>query len=298
MTTDPFVFPYTLQYVGIIPYFYELKQVFLWGIGPVFSLLSLFGLFFLGKAIYRKEKKTPWAQEIILVLFAFSYIAIVGKFSVGWIRYMLPVYPFFALSMGFGLEKIASTFERISSSLLRSLLWISLMAAILVWPLSFMNIYTHIHTRIAASNWIHATIPSGTVLAEEHWDDNLPLTNANDYSIQILKLYDPDNTPGKWSEINSQLAQSKYVILSSNRLYIPLQKLTDPQKDPPDRYYPITAQYYKNLFSGKLGFRLVKTFVVYPTVPFLNIPINDQGADESFTVYDHPKVLIFEKTLE
>ncbi len=38
MTHNAFIFPYTLQYVGKISYFYELKNIFLWGEGPILQL--------------------------------------------------------------------------------------------------------------------------------------------------------------------------------------------------------------------------------------------------------------------
>jgi len=47
------------------------------------------------------------------------------------------------------------------------------------------------------------------------------------------------------------------------------------------------------MFKGSLGFDLVATFEDYPTIGPL--VINDQNSEESFTFYDHPKVLIFKK---
>jgi YYY domain-containing protein len=86
----------------------------------------------------------------------------------------------------------------------------------------------------------------------------------------------------------------------------------------PERY-PLTTEYYRALigcpaekdviwcynvakpgqFEGQLGYKLAAVFESYPT---LEIPglfkyeFNDQFAEEAFTVYDHPKVLIFQKT--
>ena len=60
--------------------------------------------------------------------------------------------------------------------------------------------------------------------------------------------------------------------------------------------YPMTTEYYRRLFAGDLGFELVATFASYPTLgPWT---INDDRAEEAFTVYDHPKVLIFKKTAD
>jgi YYY domain-containing protein len=81
----------------------------------------------------------------------------------------------------------------------------------------------------------------------------------------------------------------------------------------PERY-PLTIAYYRNLlgcpddmeiewcysvaqpgmFKGELGFDLVKVFQSDPSLGPLRI--NDQFAEEAFTVYDHPKVLVFAKT--
>ena len=48
--------------------------------------------------------------------------------------------------------------------------------------------------------------------------------------------------------------------------------------------------------EGRLGFELVAVFESFPTLG--PIVINDQYAEEAFTFYDHPKVLIFKKSDE
>jgi hypothetical protein len=202
-------------------------------------------------------------------------------------------------------------------------LFVIMVTFFLVWPVSFIHIYTKNNTRIDASFWINQNLKQGSGVAIEHWDDPLPLMGSQQYNMITLPLYDPD-TSEKWTGISQQLQQTNYIILASNRLYTPLQKLTDCPHLPPYKCYPITAEYYKRLFTEKnvipeynpqhnefifsdniaisnngsektAKFQEIKEFTDYPTIPFLNIPINDQGADESFTVYDHPKVIIFKK---
>lgn len=157
-----------------------------------------------------------------------------------------------------------------------------------------MRIYTKPNTRTSATQWINKYIPAGKVLALEHWDDAVPLSGIQNYQILTLPLYDPD-TVAKWQNINQLLAQTDYVIIASNRLYAPLQRLTDCKSLPQDRCYTLTSEYYHNLFDGSLGFKKITQFTDYPTLPFFNISINDQAADESFTVYDHPEIMIFQK---
>ncbi len=295
MTYDAFVFPYTLQYVGKIPFWYELKNIFLWGLGPILASISFVGALYFSIIAIKKGKKTKWAQELILVVFFWTYFLIVGKFAVGWMRYMLPLYPLFSIFAAVLVWKLhLLTKEKLkinpSISIILNSLFIILL---LTWPLSFMNIYTKSNTRVLASKWIYQNIPLDKTIAVEHWDDQLPL-GGSPYKTITLPLYDPD-TLQKWQIINQNLANIDYIIIASNRLYVPLQKLTDCKKIPSYHCYPLASEYYKNLFNSSLGFKKIAEFENSPTIPLLNIAIDDQNADESFTVYDHPKVMIFKK---
>lgn len=146
---------------------------------------------------------------------------------------------------------------------------------------------------------------------ETSWDDALPLSSkyfdglSGIYQPLNLELYEPD-TVEKRDKMIDILSKSTYLVIPSNRAYDSMPRL-------PYRY-PMTLKYYQELFDcectgndlenkvygletpfkSPLGFELVATFVSNPSIgPF---EINDQSADESFTVYDHPKVLIFKKT--
>lgn len=288
MTKSAFTFPYTLQYVGKVPYIYELKNIFLWGYGPILSIFAIGGLIVLVKKLRTKKLATPIG---ILLSFPVVYFLIVGNFAVGWMRYMLPIYPLLAIFSGIMLDKFSRLTTKTTSTIVLSF-FIAIL--LLIWPLSFLQIYTHENPRVQASEWIISTIPNPATIATEHWDDRLPLFGQDNYNFQELTLYDPDSVE-KWEKINTQLSQTDYIIIASNRLYVPLQKLTDCTKLPADRCYPLTAQYYRKLFNNQYGFQKVAEFSNPPRIPLFNILINDQSADESFTVYDHPKVMIFKK---
>ena len=86
------------------------------------------------------------------------------------------------------------------------------------------------------------------------------------------------------------LDTTDYYILSSNRAWGSIP--TVPEK------YPQMSKFYQDLLSEKLDFKKIKEFTSYPSLHYLGIPItiNDDNAEEAFTVYDHPKVMIFQKT--
>jgi len=122
-----------------------------------------------------------------------------------------------------------------------------------------------------------------------------------------LQVYWDDNAD-KLARFQSILNQTDYIFIPTNHQYGQITRL-------PERY-PLTTLYYRELigcpegadiiwcyrvaepgmFKGQLGFDLVKTFESYPTLG--PIVINDQAAEEAFTFYDHPKVLIFKKNAD
>ena len=98
----------------------------------------------------------------------------------------------------------------------------------------------------------------------------------------------PRTTPTKLDHLVTALDQADVLSLSSNRLYDSIPRL-------PMRY-PMMVRYYRMLFSGELGFKRVAEFTSYPRLFGIDFP--DQGAEEAWSVYDHPRVLLFEKTAE
>jgi len=131
----------------------------------------------------------------------------------------------------------------------------------------------------------------GAAIGNEHWDDPLPLRVdgkdgfGNLYTGVDLTLYDEDE-PAKLDRLLKALDRVDYICLSSGRLYNSIPRL-------PMRY-PMTVLYYRYLFDGTLGFERVATFTSYPNLG--PIQFNDDSAEEQFTVYDHPKVILFRKT--
>ncbi|MDP2954728.1 MAG: DUF2298 domain-containing protein, partial [Chloroflexota bacterium] len=209
-----------------------------------------------------------------------------------FLRYMLPLFPFLYIM---GANMLLSLRERFTGRAARCA-WRTVLGLVLalslLYSLSFVSIYTRPHSQVQASEWIYRHIPAGSTLAQEHWDLAPPfdmmldghLRSPTEYKTVTMELYEPDDE-AKYEHILGNLRQADYVILATNRLYGSIPRL--PQR------YPITTRNYELLFDEKLGFRLIKSFTCYSGL--FGLTIVDDRADESFTVYDHPKVLIFQK---
>ena len=305
-------FPPALQWIPTKAYIYPATHLTLWGMGLPFSLLFVASLVYLliNKKTYNN---LTLLLSLLWIVLLFGYQ---GKEFAKALRYLAPLLPFACLITGYCLTKIFSSSK--SKSIGRfGLLTVVLLC--LIYPASFLTIYSKPHSRVWASNWIYENLPQGSKIAVEHWDDGLPLTldgvrNNGLYTYITLPLYNPDG-PEKWQQILPLINDSDYIILTSNRLWRSLSAL-------PVRF-PETARYYQALFNGTLGFKQLAVFSSYPCIlpkkfdqkminsektdltpepttltktPYCHLALNDDGAEESFTVYDHPKVIIFEKT--
>ena len=281
-------YPYTLQYAGTIPYLFPMVNLF-WGLGPAL-LASAWGGF--GLALYQLWARRRLEHLLVVLWAGLAFVYFGGQF-VKYMRYLLPIYPFLALLAGFTLwwlvKAIGGALPRPRFRLLlQSLCLVVVLGGTSLWAFAYTRIYTQPLTRVEASSWIYQNVPAGSRVGVEHWDDPLPL-NLKDHSAQqyrpiTLELYHDDNQ-AKRDRLVDQVSQLDYIFISSNRLYGSIPRL-------PLRY-PMTSEYYRTLFSGELGFEQVAAFTSYPTLgPWQLV---DDKADESFTVYDHPKVLIFKK---
>ncbi|KKR76772.1 MAG: Tetratricopeptide [Candidatus Levybacteria bacterium GW2011_GWA2_40_8] len=269
---------YTLQFDKTFPYVFQIENFF-WQMGILagFSVAGMIVIF--SEGIKNRNKK-----YILFSLFPILYFAYVGSWHTKFIRYMDPLLPFLSISAAFFLYLLIKNFKLLGKFLLLTVIFLTIL-----WTIAFFSIYTRGQTRITASRWIYENINPGSNILTEHWDDGLPVTissnNPGEYRTEQLAIYDEDNE-NKINYYADNLSQGDFIVINSRRLYATLIRLNDK--------YPITQRYYKLLFSGKLGYEKVAEFSSYPKV--LGFEINDDRSEETFQVYDHPKVMIFGNT--
>lgn len=284
---DPY-FPPSIQWLKTIPLLFPLKNIILWGLGLPFGLIFVFSIGYSLYYMFKKNFKDKFYLFTILLWIIFLIIY-QGIQPVTTMRYFLPIYPFIAIISAFFINYLLTKIQLLHIKKILVIIFIFL----LIYPLSFISIYFKDHSRVTASKWIYKNISVGSTLAYEYWDDSLPLPiknkNISLYQQEEIQVANKD-TKEKMSIINNQLENSNYLILSSNRFYQPIPKNYN--------YFPLMSKYYKSLFDGSLGFQQVAQFTSFPCFPPIGVPLfcfNDTNSEEAFTVYDHPKVIIFQK---
>ncbi len=270
-------FPPALQWLHKLPVIFALKNIMFYGLGIPLFLCTIFGM---GIILFRFRK----TKLLMLLIWCLLFFLYQSTQITKTMRYFITLYPFFALFAAFGFYYLTKRFHMLFISLL--------VIPIVIWPLSFFSIYTKPHSRVQASIVIDETIPTNSVILSEHWDDALPLSipnKNNTYTIKELPVFGED-TPQKWNEMNMLLSSADYLILSSNRGWGSI--LSAPER------YPLMSKFYANLFANKLAYKKILTITSYPSLTYLGIPLTfpDDDSEEAFTVYDHPKILIFKNT--
>ena len=344
-------YPYTRQYIDTTPYLYHVQQLAVWGLGLPLGVVAWAGTLYaalkglrvwyavsylvtgivlpagiliasssmaatllasaiaVGAIVATIPVRTQDSRlSTILLCWVIPYFLIVGAFDVKFMRYMLPITPVLVL---FGSRMVVDLWAWARSR--QAVVKIGLgaaaafaVAATAFYGVAYSGIYAERHPAVRASEWIQDNAPRGSVILKEHWEEGLP--GLYEYEIEELPIYDYD-LPAKFREMSELLSEADYLALYSNRLYGTVSRL-------PDRY-PVSREYYRQLFGGDLGYELATYFTSYPNllgIGFVDetferpdlvppgdlsevrphpVSINLGYADESFSVYDHPKVLVF-----
>lgn len=266
-------YPPGVQWVHKTPILFGLKNLVLYGVGTGYAICIALGIFYL----FKKIRNTDFIIIFMWVFFLFLYQSLQ---SVQTMRYFILLYPFLAILAGLGFTYFSKHTNKIIQGFL--------LLAVIIWPLLFFSIYTKPITRYTASEWIYKNIPANSLILTEAWDDALPLPIDGEpsYTIKELPVFDPD-TQQKWQKMDAMLSQGDYYILSSNRGWGSIPTV-------PERY-PKMTKFYQDLFAGKTDYKKIAEFTSFPSLSYIGIPLTipDKNAEEAFTVYDHPVVMIF-----
>jgi len=257
---------YTSQFLPTLPYLFQLQKIFPHTSGlPVF-ILAIFSFPFLIKI------STPKPKIIIFSLSVLVYFLYVGRLYVKWTRFMSPLFFIFPL------------LATLTLSRLKSKKFFYLCFVIAIFPgLLFLSRYFYSDLRLQASRWIDQNIsPDSAIFSEAGNVVNLPLATQNFYQVDNFDFFTLDSKPQAVDDLVAGLYQSDFLLVPSRRIF----------KNQHGSAFPLSQSYYQALFSGNLGFTLVKQFSSFPD--FL---LRAEQAEETWTVFDNPTIRIYKKTV-
>lgn len=284
--------PFMMQYEKTPAYLYQAENWCRAAMGPFLGVSCLAGLFLL--VLDKEKRKNPLI--LLFLAWVLIYFGTTGRFHAKFLRHSLPIYSHLCLAAGYLIVRMASWLGRVLRRPGRIPLAACFSVIFLptwVYAVAFSALYSKPNTRRAAEEWMREHLLPGQfhlVLEEANWDPIIFPPGINPdmrQAVQSLELNIRDEF-SKVDQMATRLAWGNWLLIGSTRQ---IGSLTHIQER-----YPITTTYYKLLFSGRLGYDLAHVVSCYPT--FLGITFRDDLSDESFTVYDHPKLLFFARTRE
>ncbi len=254
---------YTRQFFNTQPILFQFEKIFPYTLGWPIFILGCLG--FLG--LSWKDKKINLLRFAFLIYFIPSAI-IYAK----WSRFMAPVLPIILIFAILFLVRV---------KIINFIKIIIIITAILP-GIAYLQVYQNPDVRFQASDWIYKNIPNNSyILSETANVVDVPFSNgtmeqSNNYNVISFNFYDLDESPELQLELKNHLKKSNYIFVPSRRIFA----------NHPKQKYPILNKYYEDLFSGKLGFEKIIEF---------SSGLNDEQAEETWTVFDHPVIRIYKK---
>lgn len=285
------------QFTDIHPRTFWFTNILWWGLGPAFELWSIVGV---GWLLWRRDRLALMAAAFPIV-----YYIVAGRTILPFARYGVPLVPALAVAAG---VLSADLMQRAGWRRVAMIATVIVIGSTVLYAAAYMNVFIKPDSRLSASEYLlrrvpegsrilvepsHNIPPIGSYLTEPNFDVDYVLwgkeQERDDYYRLIALdtyrfLYDPRPSPEEKREyIQQRLALADYIVMDDTFLQF--------YEHLPAHEHGVVKQYYEDLLAGRLGFQLMRTFKVYPRLG--RIDINDDAAELSFRLFDHPRVFIF-----
>ena len=183
-----------------------------------------------------------------------------------------------------------------------------------------LSIYRTPDVRFQASKWVYENIPEDAyILSETANVVDIPIptlngkrqtSNIKNYNYVSFNFYDLDEQTQLQYQLRNHLSQADYIFVPSRRIFtnhtcqnfqfsiFNFQSINNKSCQYLQSKYPLLNKYYEDLFSGRLGFTQVAQFSSFPKICLFNVScltFDDEAADETWSVFDHPVIRIYKK---
>jgi hypothetical protein len=292
---------WTAQFADVTsPHLYWFTNILWWGLGPAFEIAGLAGVIWL---FWRRDR-----QAAVAGVFVISYFIVAGQTVTPFARYGVPLVPALAVAAG---VLLADLLARAPWRLLARAAAALTVVTTALYAAAYVHVFAVPDSRLAASTYLLHRAPAGTPVLVEPSQNMVPFgsylnepdfnrdymlrgpaATRDDYykliSLDVYNYLDDRHVSqdAKRRYIASRLALADYIVMDDTFLQF-YRHLSRAE-------HAAVKDYYDDLFAGRLGFALMKTFKTYPAL--FGVPINDDGAELTFRLFDHPRVYIFRRT--
>ncbi len=318
---------WSLHFLAADSFLYPFYNLYYWGLGLPFEILAFCGLAW---AISRWRK----SGNLAMLSFLIPYLYILCSSYAKFIRYILPSIPLLCVFTGCFIIDMYKIFRSKQAKLYISIALLVVASLTFMYAIAYSSMY-NVDTRIEAMQWICNNIPEGSKILLEsdylHYSPSiflfhqLPAARNESDIIRPCKYYDLDfidfvslyeasaySKPQAdgvlykvCSAIGIQLSMEKNIRaidvseiltekLNSAEYYILSERNYGIYRLLPEQF-PIIQRFYERLFSDGFDgrFELIKTFWHKPGL--LNFTIDDDPAELTFRIFDHPTIWVFKK---
>ena len=276
---------YTRQFMDTIPGWFQAVHVFPYVIGWLFVPLFLIGVIRVIREIGFKESPCRTARRLLIISIFSAFLSFL-PFWAKWTRYVVQVLPILILIAGVGAGWM---WER---GKLGKALAIATIISFIPQFLLTVNVYANEDSRVKAAEWAEVNIPERAKIFTEAMDLGIMPFNqtVGSQNITLFNFYelDDDKTSVSQKKLDALVKESDYFISVSQRVYG--NSLVHPDK------FPHSARFYNSLFDGSLGYN--KIYESESPFTFYLLPFTFSSPEETFSVFDHPRVLIFKNLNE
>ena len=280
--------PYVRVYHGTLPVLYPLRELAIWGLGPLLLGAAMIGS---GAGMMRVLKRwrrwfaVRWAPGFTLLVLLLAWLipmaVRLSTLEVKYLRYWEPLVVPGTMVVAWWLSRMQGRRRRVAVS--------AVAAGTILWGLGFVWAFIDPHPHRTAAEWLNTMVDSEQVVAYEHWDETLDLQPKGGPVERIdLPSYDLPDDAEKSLRWCRQLARADWVVLTSHRVRRTV--LANPER------FPLTGRLYRLLLAGEAGFTPVARVDRGPRI--FGLFAHVQTADESFVNYDFPRVVVFRRTEE
>lgn len=274
---------YTRQFIDTTPVIFQLTKILPYTLGPALLISGLLGLFLMVLQLFKKGPSFTF--HFLLITSFLSLFLFNGFLFAKWTRFSAPTFPFFAIFSAFLLYKSSQLkIHKFFPYILNT----TYLILISLWVLAFFSVYLTPDVRHTASRWVESSAPPGsTFLVEGGNMIDVPL--QGNFKKLSLDFYNLENDAQARQKVVEGLTSADFFIIESRRVFANHQRLPN--------QFPKTTNFYNALFSGKVGFTEVKNFTSYPSLSLqaLSFEIPDENAEETWSVFDHPVIRVFQK---